>query len=269
MSIIPISRLDDPRLAVYRSLKATNQTRGLDQFVVEGPKLVERLRDSRFPIVSVLAEDHRADALASLVSPDVPLYAAPSALFRELIGFAFHQGVLACGRRSPWPWPGPGSFANGRLTLVACPDVQSPENLGSIFRLADVFGVDGVLLGPSCPDPFSRRVLRVSMGFALHRPAWVVPDLLGHCARLRAEEGFALLAAVATEGAEPFDERPRPERLVLVLGNEANGLGSDWLEASDRRLTIPMRPGAESLNVALAAGILLHHFSRDPGGPGR
>lgn len=260
MPILEISKLDDPRLVVYRNIKVTNETRYRDEFVVEGPKLLDRLIASRFPIVSVLAENHRADAIAARVAADVPIFAAPPGLIRELIGFAFHQGVLASGRRDSWPW---SEFApGGRLTLVACPDVKNPENLGSIFRLADVFGVDGVLLGRSCPDPFSRRVLRVSMGFALSRPAWVCPDLAVQCERLRRESGFELLAAVATEGVEPFDDRPRPERLVLVLGNESSGLDEDWLDRCDRRLTIPMRPGAESLNVAVAAGILLHHFTR-------
>ena len=63
--------------------------------------------------------------------------------------------------------------------------------------------------------------------------------------------------------AEPLDRVDRPDRLALVLGGEAFGLDAAWLAVADRRVTIPMRPGADSLNVAVAAGILMHHFTRD------
>lgn len=268
MPIIVINDLDDPRLAPYRHLKATNLTRDRDEFVVEGAKLVERLLASRFPVVSVLATDRHALGLVGRVPESVMLYVVPHELLRTLVGFSFHQGVLGCGTRRPWPEPVSWLRDRGpRLTIVVCPELCNPENLGSMLRLADVFGIDGALVGPNCPDPFSRRVLRVSMGFALWRPTLVAADLPATCARLRDELGFELVAAVVDPDAEPFDARPRPDRLALVLGTEADGLAPDWVARCQRRVTIPMRPGAESLNVALAAGILLYHFSR-PGDPG-
>jgi tRNA G18 (ribose-2'-O)-methylase SpoU len=147
-----VSNLDDPRLAVYRALKATNQTRDLGQFVVEGEKLVERLLASRFPTASVLVTDRRWPRLAPEVPDDVPVYVVPFEQVHDIVGFPFHQGVLAAGVRLPRPdwralWAGddPGR----RLTLVVCPRISNPENLGSIARLADAFGIDGLLTGPS------------------------------------------------------------------------------------------------------------------------
>ena len=74
MPRIPIDDLDDPRIAIYRSLKATNRTRGLGQFVVEGERLVERLVASRFPVVSLLVADRHEPKLAVEVPEDVPVY---------------------------------------------------------------------------------------------------------------------------------------------------------------------------------------------------
>lgn len=263
MPRVPLDQLDDPRIAVYRNLKATNQTRGSQQFVVEGEKLLDRLLVSPFPLVSVLASDRHEAAIAERVPSEVPLYVVPHRLLSMVVGFNFHRGVLACGSRRPWPALGEIVGRAGRpATIVVCPTLNNPENLGAIVRIGDVFGVDAVLVGGSCPDPLSRRVLRVSMGTSLRLPVVVSGDLEHDVGRLEAEWGFELVATVLDPAAEPLDASPRPERLALFLGSESEGLEPDWIERCGRRVTIPMRPGAESLNVAVAAGIFLHHYTR-------
>ena len=268
-----ITDLDDPRLAEYRTLKATNQTRDLDHFVVEGAKLVERLLASRFPTVSVLVTDRRLSRLAAIVPDDVPVYVMPFEKIHELVGFPFHQGVLGCGRRLPWPdwrslWsdaaesPSRDPADSKPLTLVVCPKISNPENLGSIDRLGDVFGIDGVLTGPSCPDPLSRRVLRVSMGSTLRVPILVSNQLPTLADEIEAALGLTFLAAVADRDAEPFEAAGRPRRLALILGDEAEGVDPEWVARSARAITIPMPGGANSLNVSTAAAILLYHFTK-------
>ena len=263
MTPIPIHDLDDPRLAVYRSLKATNATRDLGAFVVEGEKLVERLLGSRFPTESVLLTDRHVDRLRAHIPADVPTYVVPFERVHDLVGFPFHRGALACGRRLPWPgwrelWGGAGP-----LRLVVCPRVSNPENLGSIARLGDAFAFDGVLAGPSCPDPLSRRVLRVSMGSALRLPILVVDDPLAAAEAMRRESGVAFLAAVAGE-ATPFEEVDAPGRLGVVLGDEDRGVDPAWMDFCDGAATIPMPGKAGSLNVSTAAAILLYHFRPRP-----
>lgn len=263
MPRVPIDDVDDPRIAIYRTLKATNLTRWSDQFVVEGAKLAERLLQSSFSLVSVLATDRHESRVAALVPDGVPLYVVPYAMIDSLVGFNFHQGVLACGQRRPWPAVDEIIGAAGkRVTLVVCPKLSNPENLGAIVRLCDVFGVDAVLVGGPCPDPLSRRVLRVSMGTALRVPVLRSADLGRELARLRSNCGFEFAATVVDQAAERLDAANRPDRFGLLLGSESAGLSEEWLAQCDRRITIPMRPGAESLNVAVAAGIFLHHFMR-------
>jgi tRNA G18 (ribose-2'-O)-methylase SpoU len=260
--LVPIHDLDDPRIAVYRDVKLSNATRDLGQFVLEGEKLLARLAASRFEVVSVLATDRAAERVRDQVGPDVPIYIVPHERISDLVGYRFHLGVLSCGRRRAWPSLGEIlEVAGPRCTLVVCPHVDNPENLGAIVRMADVFGVEAVLAGPKCPDPLSRRVLRVSMGTSLRRPVVVRDDFETAVDELRAAGVELAGSVVHVADATPLGRFVRPPKLGLLLGNEAHGLGPDWTSRCDHRVTIPMRTGAESLNVAVAAGILLYHLT--------
>jgi tRNA G18 (ribose-2'-O)-methylase SpoU len=253
-----IDDLADSRIAVYHQLKRSNLTRDSGLFVVEGAKLVERLGSSRYPMVSALVSDRWEPRVE--VPEDVPLYVVPHGLINELVGFNFHQGALACGRRVSPPPLDDLVTPTGRHTVVVCPELTNPENLGAIVRIADVFGVDAVLVGPGSPDPLSRRVLRVSMGTALRQPVLAGVAIARSIQTLR-EHGFELVATVVEPGAESLRDLRRGERVAMLLGNENVGLAPEWVGRCDRRVTIPMRPGAESLNVAVAAGVLLYELT--------
>lgn len=256
-----IDNLDDPRIAKYRNLKRTNQTRDDDQFVVEGEKLVERLVTSPFPLASVLATERHAARIEALIPAEIPFYVVSHDLISVIVGFNFHRGVLACGVRRPWPDLADIVGKAECATIVVCPELNNPENLGAIVRIGDVFGVDAILVGGSCPDPLSRRVLRVSMGTSLQLPVIVREDLETELRRLRTDWGFELVATVVDPDAEPFESVIRPNRLALFMGSESEGLDPHWVRQCQRQVTIPMRQHAESLNVAVAAGIFLYHFS--------
>ena len=88
-------------------------------------------------------------------------------------------------------------------------------------------------------------------------------DLLRDIRRLKQSWGFEMVATVLDERAEPLNLAPRGKRMGILFGNEAQGLDSQTLEACDRRITIPMQRGTDSLNVAVAAGIFLYHFTRE------
>lgn len=263
MSHVEITDLEDPRLAPFRHLKRSNATRWTSTFVVEGDKLVARLLTSRYPMESVLAAPNCLDQLGPL-PPGVPVYLLPLARIEALVGFNFHRGLLACGRRVPGPsladmCGGGGQIARERpLTLVVCVDVHDPENLGAILRNSAAFGVDGVVLAGRCADPLSRRVLRVSMGASLNLPLLAAPEVPLLLASLRGEHRVSCWATVLDDRADRLDASPRPARLALLLGNEARGLAEPWQQLCDRRVTIPMYRGVDSLNVAVAAAIFLY-----------
>jgi tRNA G18 (ribose-2'-O)-methylase SpoU len=264
MPLIAVQSIDDPRIACYRDLNERNLTRHSGLFIAEGEKVVERLIDSRYEVASILAEPEYADKYAPVVPPETPIYVAPRELLMATIGFRFHRGVLAAGRRKPRVGIGEvvGKLIKSRATIVVCPDVQDPTNLGSIVRSAAAFGCDAIVLGGKCADPFSRRVLRVSMGAALHLPIVESRDLSADLSRLRAAH-FELVAAVIDSSAQPLAQAERGERLALLLGSEGHGLSGEWLALAERGVTIPMQLGIDSLNVAVAAAVLLYHFCRE------
>ena len=98
------------------------------------------------------------------------------------------------------------------------------------------------------------------MGAGFTLPIAESPTLLEDLSTARDESHWHLIAAASDERSEPLAEAMRPPRIVLVLGNEAEGLSDDWLAACDRQVMIPMASAVDSLNVAVAAGVMLHHF---------
>ena len=263
MPLITVDHLHDSRLDVYRHLTRSNLTRWSGRFIAEGRKVVRRLLESDYEILSVVAAERRVEEVAAWFAPDVPLYAVPDGLASELVGWNFHEGVLACGRRKP-PLDLAAVVPNdqSRLTLVVCPNVNDPDNIAAIIRTGCAFGIDALVLGKGCADPFSRRVLRVSMGNAFFLPIVESDDLRGDLLRLRDDWGVELAATVLDGAAEPLEEAARPPRLALLFGNEAHGLEREWIELCTRRLTIPMERGTDSLNVAATAAICLYYFQR-------
>ena len=260
MPSIRIHSLDDPRLEPYRSLKDTNRTRWTSLFVCEGEKLVGRLFASDFAVESVLIGDRFERQFGALAPPAVPIWIVPDELIEPLVGFNFHRGILACGRRRANPSLEEIAPLGRPLTLVICPEVQDPENLGAILRISSAFGVGGVLIGRGSADPFSRRVLRVSMGASLRLPIREAADIRADLHQIRDSLAVELAATVLDASAEPLSTAKPPDRFALLFGSEGHGLDPAIIALCNRRLTIPMNPGTDSLNVAVAAGIFLHHF---------
>ncbi|HET6423980.1 MAG TPA: RNA methyltransferase [Planctomycetaceae bacterium] len=264
MPLIRFDSLDDPRLIPYRNLKAANMKRHRELFVAEGTKLVERLIASDFTTDSVLLSEKRVPEWESRIPAEVPIYVVSEELGRDLVGFNFHVGVVAVGRRKRNPTlESVISKDAGTLTLVVLPWCDNPENLGAIIRISRGFGVDAMLLGHGCCDPFSRRVLRVSMGTAFKLPIIESRDLAADMQRLSEEWGVEFAATILDPDAAPLHEAQRSPRFGILFGNEHAGLAPEWIARCQQRLTIPMTGDTDSLNVAIAAGIFLHHFTRN------
>ncbi len=135
--------------------------------------------------------------------------------------------------------------------------LQDPGNVGSILRSARAFGCDSVLLDVKAADPFSPKALRASMGAAFHVPIREVTATDAFFASCR----LSVCATVPHDDAIRAQDMTWDDTLVL-LGNEGNGLSDKLLARADRRVTVPMAPGCESLGVAACAAILLWEMSR-------
>ena len=266
MPVVSVPTLDDPRLAPYRNLKDRELARGGDRFIAEGEHVVRRLLASDYPVESLLLTRRRAEEVAPLAPSEVPVYVADDSLVHQVVGFKFHSGVMGVGRRKPGVSVGAWMAevrSRERLTLVVLPDIANTENLGSLVRIGAAFGADAVVLGRQCCDPFWRQSIRVSMGTVFSLPILRSDDLLRDLGDLRTRHDVELAAAVVGADAQPLAASHRRDRLALLFGNEAQGLSAEYVRACDRRVTIPMHLGTDSLNVAVAAAVFLYHFTKE------
>lgn len=214
MPVIPIESLDDPRVECYRNLKLKNFQRDGQFFVAEGKKVVERLLQSDFQAHSVFISRKRLEEWITKVPDKTPLYVAEQSVMSELVGFDFHVGVLGCGiRKAVAPLESILPTDAARLTVLACPGCDNPENMGAIIRMSAAFGIDALLLGKGCCDPYGRRVIRVSMGSTFSLPILESRDLFGDLERLKREWHFELAATVLDSDAEQLENARRPRGL--------------------------------------------------------
>ncbi len=261
---IHITDASDPRLRPYTALKDRQLAAELGLFVCEGEHNVRRLLASRHQAVSLLIAGHRFEDFSSAIPDGVTVYIAPGSLLSAVVGFDFHLGVLACGKRPP---EAPASSLLPARTLVVLPEIRNAENLGLIARAAHGLGADGLLLSDIGCDPFARRVIRVSMGSVFDLPVVRSPRLADDLIAMRDDHRMNLVAAVLDDDATALSDYARPPAspgspgVAVLFGNEPQGLASEWADLCQQKLTIPMRPGVDSLNVAVAVGIVLHHLS--------
>jgi tRNA G18 (ribose-2'-O)-methylase SpoU len=262
MPVIEVDNFEDPRLDDYRNIRDRDLRRDGALFVGEQALVVQRMLGRPGVTRSVLIASNWMDRIAPLAAPEVPVYVTDPPTMKKVAGFDIHRGVLAMGYRRAIERSGlpDDLLARDPLTLLVCEDIANIDNIGMLFRNAAAFGVDGVLLSPSCHDPLYRKSLRVSIGHALDIPFARSRDWAGDLADL-ARRGITLIAAAATGSAVAIDEVPPPRRVALVVGQEFDGVSAATLDACHHVVRIPMTQGVDSLNVAVAAAVCLHRFS--------
>jgi tRNA G18 (ribose-2'-O)-methylase SpoU len=255
---------DDPRLDPYRNLKRAKAEQR-EMFIAEGEKLVLRLLDSQCRTESIVCTAAMRDRLHERFPAEVPVYIASTPVISRLIGFQFHRGILACGLR-----PAEKNLesllageraAEGSL-VVMCPEIRDPVNLGTIIRTTAAFGALCLVAGLAGTGPFSRRVLRTSMGTVLQLPIIQTDDWTEVFAALHRHD-YDTIATVIDPSAESLSTARRAARVALLLGNEHSGLPGELCNRCRRRVRVPMARGVDSLNVAVAAGIIMHHFANN------
>jgi tRNA G18 (ribose-2'-O)-methylase SpoU len=255
-----IESLDDPRLEVFRSLKTRNAVRDARLFVAEGATVVERVLRSGLDVQSVLVSDRKFATCEPFLRPDVRVYRLRSELANELVGFDFHCGVMASAVRPAAPKAEQWIPGSGPSLIIAADRVVDPENVGALIRIASAFGADGVIFGKGSADPFSRRVLRVSMANVLFMPIVETVDLPAMLSELSCQRAFHICGTVLDKQAVDLGSFTFPERTVLVFGNEYDGISDAVRHTLTDRLTISMFNGTDSLNVAISAGIFCHQY---------
>jgi tRNA G18 (ribose-2'-O)-methylase SpoU len=258
---------DDPRLAPYRNVSDRELLRSSGLFVAEGRLVVRRvIEDHRYRIASIVVNDAARQDLADAlerVNSTVPLFVAEARALEELTGYHVHRGCLALVERPPLPPIDDVVAREGALVVVE--GVTNADNVGGIFRNAAAFGAAGVVISPTCCDPFYRKAVRTSMGAVLQVPFARADSWPAGLALIK-RAGRRLVALTPRAPSESIVELARSHdvsRIALVAGTEGEGLSAAAQDAADARVRIPMDGGTDSLNVAVAVGIALYALSTD------
>ena len=261
MGRLPL-HLDDPRLDPYRALPT--RERDVQRFVVEGEIAVLRLLQSKYVVESVVATPSRLERMGRKVPAEVPVFCGEPDWVRSLVGFDFHRGCLACARRPSAEALDPGSHVAELLSrstarIVVAERLADPVNVGSLLRNCYAFGVDLVVLDGNGADPWTRRAIRASMGSVFDQPLAMVTDLVAWLCEFTRSSGprWRIFAATVDALATPISAVDPVGPLVLMVGNEGDGLSSGLESLATDRVTIPLRRSFDSHNVAAATAILL------------
>ena len=234
-----ITSLKNPKVTAWKALKDRKGRRESGCFLVEGRKMVEEALASAFDVETVLVQE-------GVSFPDgltMPVYELPEHVLAAVCDTKTPQGIAAVVRMKE-------QSALGKH-IVVLDGVQDPGNVGTIIRTADAAGLDGVLLSNQCADVFSQKVLRATMGSIFRMNLRTTDDLPGELTKLR-EKGYSIL----------YERQGVAERFALIIGNEGNGVSEQVQQTATHRVRLPMRGGAESLNAAIAAAIMMYELMR-------
>ena len=178
-----------------------------------------------------------------------------NAVAKEISETEHSQGVYAHCRQ---PQHAEGDYANWKKLLFV-DAVQDPGNVGTMIRTADAAGMDAVILGKGSADPYNPKTVRSAQGSHFNIP--VVRGELGEWVTKSNESGIKVIGTGLENAVNHSEIEPQTE-FALIMGNEGSGVDPELLAAADATVKIPMYGKAESLNVAVATGILLYSYSK-------
>ena len=242
-------------------LKRGRERRGLA--LAEGVRLVEEVLATGVPVRAALVSPAleatpRGAALAADLRATAPkIETVGDRELAQLAATEHPQGVIVI--IEPRTWSLEDMRLETRSVVLLLDAVQDPGNVGTMIRTAHGLGASGVVLLPGTAELTNPKVLRATMGAAFRLPA--VPASVEEVLTWLAKSGAEIWAA--DMGGEAVRRATRRSPVALVVGNEGAGLSPPVLQAATRRVAIPLAAGAESLNVGVAAGILLYEALRD------
>jgi tRNA G18 (ribose-2'-O)-methylase SpoU len=281
-----------PELQPYATLRRPLAHRRQGIFVAESERVVRRLLESRFTVLSLCMPERHLETFRQRLEarPEpIAVYLAEKKLLETLVGYTVYQGVFAVGkvpqldsldeifRKSPAP-----------KLFVAVHEMSNAENLGALVRNCVAFGVHGLIVGETSSSPYLRRAVRNSMGAIFDLPVFELNNRMGELHESLIKHQFGTLETRPSEtltqtlrdlrkrGVRCIAAHPHTDKKILsqadftgdcciVFGNEGDGISAEVLEACDEAVAIPMPPEVDSLNVGAAAAVFLYEASRQRG----
>lgn len=256
-----ITSAHNPRVKAWAGLLEKKNRDKQHKFLIEGIHLVQEALKARIDMECICYDIERGIPAelseAAATSLDVEWIGVTAAIIAKCTDAKTPQSVFAVVRKSSDE--AKALLAVERSLVVVLDRVQDPGNVGTIIRSADAVGASGVLVGPGCADIYNPKVIRSTMGSLFHLP--VIEGDLTEILPQAKEQGIRL-AGTSLQAAENCYAYDFTGPVWLLFGSEGRGLSANVRELMDDGLIIPMQGQAESLNVAMAASVLLFEAQR-------
>lgn len=252
--------------SLLRQARAVRDGKIEELIFVEGLRLCEEAQRSNLEIEAVIAseellrKERAAGAIADLSRLSKRVASVSENLLASISYTKTPQGIIVLAQRPESSEERLAASLNANSLLVVLHQINNPVNVGAILRTAEASGATGVITTTNTSDPFSPKSLRGAMGSAFRLPIWSgvsFDETIGWCRR----RGITSICADA-EATTAYTEIDWSKPSALVLGPESTGFTPEELDQADQRVRIPMKGAAESLNVSVAAGILLFEAAR-------
>ncbi|MBQ8578652.1 MAG: RNA methyltransferase [Clostridia bacterium] len=256
----------NPLVTEAAKLQDKKYRREMNRFFFEGYKLFEEARAAGVSIERVYATEAAYAKYAELFAePDFDVILLSEDAYRKISAENAPQGIFCFAKPldnlnfyhiidiggSQFP-----AIINGEEKILICDGMRDPGNLGTVIRTANALGFDRLVLSADCADVYNPKTVRAAMGALFRLKMDITDSIPAYIAHLR-KNGYDVHAAALTDDAVPLDTVPVTKQTVFVIGNEGHGLSEETVSACGGAVIIPMAEGAESLNAAICAALLM------------
>ncbi|MBU3185437.1 TrmH family RNA methyltransferase [Clostridium estertheticum] len=253
-----IQSKDNLLIKDIRKLKEKRYRVSSNMFLVEGFRFVEEALDSGFEVVHIFISARgevkfENSSMKNKLQVNTKVYGVSDSLFKNICDTDNPQGIIASVRNKPVEI----KYDNGFYMLAD--RIQDPGNMGTIIRTAHAAGALGVILTKGTVDIYNEKTLRATMGSIFKIPI-IYDNDLSLVQKLK-KSGFKLVTS-SLDTDKNFYDIDLKGKIIISVGNEGNGISDEVYDICDLKIKIPMPGGAESLNAAVAASIMMYEVVR-------
>lgn len=254
--VFNISSTKNEKYKVFKALKSKKSRTEYNLYTVEGIKSVEDAIKSDEKINSLIMSETFYNKNGKKYSGKFHLYVVSDSIFAGLTSTENPQGIIAVIEQKDLS----AIELDTNKAYIFCDHINDPGNLGTIIRTADAAGFGGVLMSEMCVDLYNPKTVRASMGsfFHIRKALNVTKDMILEYKKM----GFLIVCGVLSDKTVEYTMPDYKKPVIIVIGNEANGITDEILEISDIDVKIPIDGEAESLNAAIAAAVIMYEVRR-------
>ena len=246
--------LSNSQIKLFKSLHTKKSRVAEKQFIIEGHRLIEEAFRAKTKFDGIWCTEEYAEKnsklLITLKRAQNKWETTSTKSLSQVCDSRNNQGIIAL-----ITLPEQSQFKIDNSSIILLDNISDPGNMGTILRTAEWFGVKNIIFSPKCVDPYNSKVIRSAMGAHFHLNEIVQDNLIQIIAKLK-NEAFTIIGA-DMDGI-PLNKFSPPKKWALVLGNEAHGLSPHIKSLLDQSVTISKSGNIESLNVAVASGVILN-----------